>query len=65
MSRIRTSPLHSDYVVQVHASIMDIVDDPEAIARIGKAIWHRSPVMIFRRQSLDEPELVRFSEHFG
>lgn len=64
MSRIRTSPLHSDYVVQVHASIMDIVDDPEAIAEL-KAIWHRSPVMIFRRQSLDEPELVRFSEHFG
>lgn len=64
MTTIKTTPLHSDYVVQVHASIMDVVDDPGAIAEL-KDIWHRSPVMIFRRQSLDEPELVRFTERFG
>jgi len=64
MSKIRTSPLHSDFAVQVHASIMDIVDDPQAIEEL-KAVWHQSPVMIFRRQSLDEPELVRFTEQFG
>ena len=64
MSKIQTSPLHSDFAVQVHASIMDIVDDLEAIAQL-KAVWHKSPVMIFRRQSLEEAELVRFTERFG
>lgn len=64
MPRIQTTPLHSTFAVQVHASIMDIVDDPDAIEEL-KAIWQKSPVMIFRRQSLDEPELVRFTERFG
>jgi alpha-ketoglutarate-dependent taurine dioxygenase len=64
MPRIQTAPLHSDFAVEVRASIMDLVDDPEAIEQL-KAIWQKAPVMIFRRQSLDEPELVRFSQHFG
>lgn len=64
MSKIRTSPLHSDFAVQVHNQIMDIVDDPDAIEEL-KGIWQKSPVMIFRRQSVDESELVRFSERFG
>lgn len=64
MPRIQTTPLHSTFAVQVHASIMDIVDAPDAIEEL-KAIWQKSPVMIFRRQSLDEPELVRFTERFG
>ncbi|MCB4365514.1 TauD/TfdA family dioxygenase [Hydrogenophaga taeniospiralis] len=64
MKSIQTSPLHSDFAVQVHVAIQDIVDDPAAIAEL-KAIWQKSPVMIFRRQALDEAELVRFTEHFG
>lgn len=64
MPKIQTSPLHSDFAVQVHAYIMDIVDDESAIAEL-KAIWRKSPLMIFRRQSIDEPELVRFTERFG
>lgn len=64
MTTITTSPLHSDFAVEVHASIPEIVDNPEAIAQI-KAIWQKSPVMIFRRQALDESELVRFTDHFG
>lgn len=64
MSEIRTTPLHTDFVVEVHASIPDIVNDPEAIAQL-KAIWQKSPVMIFRRQALEESELVKFTEHFG
>jgi len=64
MSPITTSPLHSDFAVEVHASIPEIVDNPDAIAQI-KAIWQKSPVMIFRRQALDESELVRFTDHFG
>ena len=61
---IQTSPLHSDYVAQIHASITDILDDAEAIAQL-KQQWQKTPVMVFRRQSLEEPELVRFTELFG
>ena len=64
MSLIQTTPLHSDFAVQVHVFIPDILDNAEAMAEL-KAIWQKSPVMIFRRQSLDESELVRFSEYFG
>lgn len=64
MTPIRTTPLHSDFVVEVHASIPDVLDDPGATKEL-KALWHESPVMIFRRQALEESELVRFSEHFG
>lgn len=64
MTTIHTRPLHSDFAVEVQADIPAIVDNPEAIAQI-KAIWQKSPVMIFRRQALDESELVRFTDHFG
>jgi taurine dioxygenase len=64
MSLIKTTPLHSDFAVQVHVFIPDILDNVDAMAEL-KAIWQKSPVMIFRRQSLDESELVRFSEYFG
>lgn len=64
MTQIQTSPLHSDLAVQVHVAIQDVLDDPAAIAQI-KAIWQKSPLMIFRRQALDETELVRFTDHFG
>jgi taurine dioxygenase len=64
MTKVRTSPLHSDFAVQIHAQVMDLVNDPDAIEEL-KALWQKSPVMIFRRQSLEESELVRFTEHFG
>ena len=64
MPTIKTTPLHSDFAVQVHTQIMDIVDNPDVIEEL-KGIWQKHPVMIFRRQSLDEPELVRFTERFG
>ena len=64
MTQIRFSPLHSDFAVEVHVPIMDIVDSPDAIEAL-KLQWQKSPVMIFRRQSLEESELVRFTEHFG
>lgn len=64
MADIRTTPLHSTFAVQVHAQVMDLVDDPDAIESL-KMLWQKSPVMIFRRQSLEESELVRFTEHFG
>ena len=61
---INTSVLHSSFAVQVRASIVDALDDPAAIAEL-RSVWQRYPLMIFRRQSLEESELVRFSEHFG
>lgn len=64
MTQIKTMPLHSEFVVEVQASIPDVVDDPLAIEAL-KAIWRQFPVMIFRRQALQEAELVRFSECFG
>ena len=65
MPSVSTTPLHhSGFVVQVHASIMDVMNDPAAMTEL-KQQWMRSPVMIFRRQSLDEPDLVRFTEYFG
>lgn len=64
MSNIKTTPLHSDFAVEVHAVISDVLNDPSAVDEL-KAIWQKSPLMIFRRQSLEEPELVRLTEHFG
>lgn len=64
MTRIQTSPLHSDFAVQVHTSINDILGDDAALNEI-KLIWQKSPLMIFRKQVLDESELVRFSNFFG
>jgi len=64
MTAIRTAPLHSDYVVQVHAFIPNLLDDPGAIEQL-RSQWQRTPVMVFRRQALDESELVRFTALFG
>lgn len=64
MTTIKTSPLHSDFVVQVHASVVDLLNSAAAIEEL-KSLWQKSPVMIFRRQSLEEAELVRFTEQFG
>ena len=64
MTRLRTSPLHSDFAVEVHAPVMDMVDNPDAIEEL-KGLWQKSPVLVFRRQSLDEAELVRFTDRFG
>ena len=30
-----------------------------------RTAWRRHGVLVFRRQSLSEPELVRFFSHFG
>lgn len=64
MIDVRTTPLHSDFAVEIHGQVMDFVNDPDAIEQL-KMIWQTSPVLVFRRQSLEESELVRFSEHFG
>ena len=64
MSKLRTSPLHSDYVAEVHAFIPDLLQDPSAVEEL-RLQWQKTPVMIFRRQALEESELVQFTELFG
>lgn len=64
MTQLRTTPLHSDFAVEVNALVMDLVDDPDAIEQL-KSLWQNSPVLVFRRQSLEESEMVRFTERFG
>lgn len=64
MTKLNTAPLHTDFAVEVNESIMKMVDDPQAIEAL-KELWQHSPVLVFRRQSLDESELVRFTECFG
>lgn len=64
MAHVHTTSLHSDFVVQVHVPIHEIIDSVDALQEI-KAIWRNSPVMIFRRQVLEESELIRFTEFFG
>jgi taurine dioxygenase len=64
LERLKTRPLHSDFAVQVDVRIAEILDDAESIEQI-RALWRQSPVLVFRRQSLEESELVRFSEYFG
>lgn len=61
---LNTTPLHSTFVTEVRDPIETLVDDPDAIEQL-KMLWQKSPVLIFRRQALDESELVRFSERFG
>ncbi len=64
MTQLRTTALHSDFAIEVHGQAMDLVNDPDAIEQL-KGLWQKSPVMVFRRQSLEEAEMVRFTEHFG
>ena len=61
---LKARSLHSEFAAEVDVRIVDVLDDPAAMASI-KALWQKNPVLIFRRQSMEEDELVRFSEYFG
>jgi len=61
---LKHRPLHSDFVVEIDERIDAMLDDPNALEQI-RLLWQRSPVLVFRRQALEESEQVRFSEHFG
>jgi taurine dioxygenase len=65
VSSIRTTSLHPrGFAVQIHGDVSDLLQSPTAMAEL-KNIWMHSPLMIFRRQCLDEPDLIRFTEYFG
>jgi taurine dioxygenase len=61
---LNTKPLHAGFATEVEDPILELVDDPDAIEQL-KLLWQRSPVLVFRRQALEESELVRFSGRFG
>ena len=56
--------LHSNFVVEIDQRIEDLMADEDAVEQL-KLLWQKSPVLIFRRQSLEEAEQVRFSQLFG
>jgi alpha-ketoglutarate-dependent taurine dioxygenase len=56
--------LHSDFVIEIEERIDELLADPDAVEQIRR-LWQESPVIIFRRQSLEEEEQVRFTELFG
>lgn len=62
--QLKHRKLHSDFAIEVEGRIDELIDDDDAIEQL-KQLWQRSPVMIFRRQSLEEEEQVRFSQKFG
>lgn len=64
MKSLDVTPLHTRFVAQVHAAVPDLLDDEGSVEAL-RSLWQRYPVLIFRRQSLDEDEMVRFSECFG
>jgi alpha-ketoglutarate-dependent taurine dioxygenase len=64
MMQLETTTLHPRFAAQVHVSITDLLDDTDRVSAL-KALWQSFPVMIFRRQSLEETELVRLSQALG
>ena len=56
--------LHSGFVVQVDERIDQLLDSESALDQI-RQLWRDAPVLIFRRQSLEEHEQVRFSSALG
>ena len=61
---LRHTVLHPDFVVQVDERIDQILGSDDAMDQI-RQLWQNAPVLIFRRQSLEEDEQVAFSEKLG
>lgn len=64
MSRINYRTLVDGFVVEVDERIDRLVHDPAALDEL-KTLWREAPVMVFRRQSLEESEQVAFSNALG
>jgi len=64
MSRINYRTLVDGFVVEVDERIDRLVHDPAALDEL-KSLWREAPVMVFRRQSLEESEQVAFSNALG
>src|SRR3546814_183993 len=56
--------LHDGFVVEIHEKIEQLLQDAAAIEQL-RLLWQQAPVMVFRRQSIEEHEQVQFSQQFG
>ena len=63
MSRIETRPLQENLGTEVLNIDLSGLDD-ETFGLVRQA-WQRDPVLLFRRQSLTEEDLLVFSKRFG
>jgi len=64
MSNISHQSLMDGFVVEVDERIDRLVHDPAAIEEL-KTLWQDAPVMVFRRQCMEESEQLAFSNAFG
>ena len=62
--RVKHRLLNDGFVVEVDERMDELLRDEAAMAEV-KQLWQQSPVMVFRRQSLEESEQVQFSAYFG
>ena len=58
------SPIDGKFVYEVRGLAVWEPLDPPTVRRLSEA-WSTQGVLVFRRQSLSEDELVRFSRYFG
>lgn len=65
MPAIATRPLHPAFGVEVEGIRIDRILDDEAMLAALRRLWQAHAVLVLRRQSLSEDELVRFSSAFG
>ncbi|WP_459615916.1 TauD/TfdA dioxygenase family protein [Bordetella sp. 2513F-2] len=61
---LRHRVLHEGFVSEVQERIDELLDDDTAMAQL-RTLWRHTPVLVFRRQSIEEDEQVRFSQQFG
>jgi alpha-ketoglutarate-dependent taurine dioxygenase len=60
---LRTRPLHLDFGLEVLD--VDLAQLDQAAFDAIYALWRQDPLLLFRRQSLTEEELVAYSRGFG
>lgn len=63
MSGLETRPLGRNFGLEILG--MDLAKLDRAAYEAILAAWRRDPLLLFRRQSITETELVRFSRRFG
>jgi taurine dioxygenase len=64
MTRISYRTLKEGLAVEVDARIDQIIHDPVALDEL-KGLWREAPLMVFRKQSIEESEQLAFSNAFG
>lgn len=64
MSKLEHTSLILHFVAQVKGQVSDLLQDPAAMDEL-KALWRDYPVIIFRKQMLEEQEQIAFCNAFG